>query len=392
MFKFPYTDFHSLNTDWIIKKINEFAKSFPTKVSQLINDSGYLTYQTVPVKNVNSKIGEVDLNYQDVGAASEEDVAGLQEDVSGIQEDLSGTITASGHPATFTTDQPDGAFSEFSISFSYPEASTEAVLWNSRSNSIVNMFQPFVFATNGINFTPTADKSIRIAGTIISQTWTYANSDFINLKDFNLQPGDTISIYSTLRVAVEWYPATGTTRIGFAQSTGTLVTGTIPENAARCRFLVYATRTVPAVGDVIDATVRCLFAKGTVSTIVRSADEYKIAFPTEAGSINSGVLDLVTKTLTVGSAVYDLDMVPVILTNDGINNFTLNTDDAEIDITYLVGIVGQISFLEATRPLVRTGHKTPTLADLGPGEIYVQISDNDNHIYINSGTAVIQII
>lgn len=392
MFKFPYTDFHSLNTDWIIKKINEFAKSFPTKVSQLINDMGYLTEQTVPVKSVNNKIGDVDLDYQDVGAASAEGFTNLQEDVSGIQEDLSGTITASGHPAAFDTTQPDGAFSEFSISFSYPEAVAEAVLWSSRKDNIINMFQPFAFSTNGIDFTPTADKSIHIAGTTRSQTWTYASSDFISLKDFNLNVQDTISIYSTLRFAVEWYPATGNTRISYTQSTGNIVTGTVPANATRCKFLVYATRNLPAAGAVIDDTVQCLFAKGAVSTIVRPADKYKISFPSEAGSVNSGVLDLIAKTLTVGSDVYALDMVPMITANSGHNSFILNTDNAEINITYLVGIAGQISFLEATRPLVRIGSDAPTMATLGPGEIYVQISTAGNHLYINTGTAVIQII
>lgn len=386
--RFPYTNGHELNLDWILKKIQKL----PTKVSQLINDAGYITLEDVPVKSINGKIGEVDLDYQDVGSASAEEFTSLQEDVSGIQEDLSDNITASGHPAAFDTTQPDGAFSEFSISFSYPEAVTEAVLWNSRYDNITNMFQPFAFSTNGINFTPTADKSIHIAGTTRSPSWTYASSDFISLKDFNLKVGDAISIYSTLRVAVEWYPATGNTRISYKLSTGTLVTGTIPANATRCKFLIYATRNLPAAGEVIDVTVQCLFAKGTVSTIVRPADEYKISFPSQAGSVSSGVLDLIAKTLTVGSDVYVLDMVPIITANSDHNSFTLNTDNAEINITYLVGIAGQISFLEATRPLVGIGSDAPTMATLGPGEIYIQISTAGKHLYINTGTAIVSII
>lgn len=57
--KFPYTDAHQLNLDWIIKKV----QNIPTKLSQLINDTGFVNAQqaaaAAPVKSVNGQTGDV---------------------------------------------------------------------------------------------------------------------------------------------------------------------------------------------------------------------------------------------------------------------------------------------------------------------------------------------
>lgn len=68
-FRFPYTNFHALNLDWLIKKVKEIANAIPTKVSQLENDSGYITSaQAGQVLSVNGKTGVVVLGASDVGA------------------------------------------------------------------------------------------------------------------------------------------------------------------------------------------------------------------------------------------------------------------------------------------------------------------------------------
>ena len=53
--RFPYSNFHDINMDWIINKIN----TIPTKISQLINDTGFITREQAPVQSVNGQTGNV---------------------------------------------------------------------------------------------------------------------------------------------------------------------------------------------------------------------------------------------------------------------------------------------------------------------------------------------
>lgn len=57
--RYPYTDAHQLNLDWIMKKI----QTIPTKLSQLINDTGFINAQqaaaAAPVQTVNGQTGDV---------------------------------------------------------------------------------------------------------------------------------------------------------------------------------------------------------------------------------------------------------------------------------------------------------------------------------------------
>ena len=72
MINFPYTNFHRLNLDWLMKaveKLVEDVKKIPTRTSQLINDSGFITEdQAGNVQSVNGQTGVVNLSAADVGA------------------------------------------------------------------------------------------------------------------------------------------------------------------------------------------------------------------------------------------------------------------------------------------------------------------------------------
>lgn len=62
---FPYTNFHNLNLDWILRKL----KDIPTKVSQLENDAGYVTAASAGIiTSVNGQTGDVVLDASDVNA------------------------------------------------------------------------------------------------------------------------------------------------------------------------------------------------------------------------------------------------------------------------------------------------------------------------------------
>ena len=58
-FKFPWTNFHELNFDWMLKQWKEIYDKIPTKVSQLINDRHYINRYEAPVQSVNGATGHV---------------------------------------------------------------------------------------------------------------------------------------------------------------------------------------------------------------------------------------------------------------------------------------------------------------------------------------------
>lgn len=69
------------------------SSSVPTKLSQLTNDSGYLT--SVPVTSVNMKTGALTLNYSDVGAANATHTHPMSE-VTGLLDSLNSKLDKTG--------------------------------------------------------------------------------------------------------------------------------------------------------------------------------------------------------------------------------------------------------------------------------------------------------
>ena len=68
-FLFPWSNLHDVNLDWIIDQLKncvEAVKKIPTRTSQLINDSGYITQAVAaPVQSVNGQVGDVLLDIPD---------------------------------------------------------------------------------------------------------------------------------------------------------------------------------------------------------------------------------------------------------------------------------------------------------------------------------------
>ena len=58
-FKFPWTNFHEPNFDWMLKQWKEIYNKIPTKVSQLINDRHFINSEEAPVQSVNGATGHV---------------------------------------------------------------------------------------------------------------------------------------------------------------------------------------------------------------------------------------------------------------------------------------------------------------------------------------------
>ena len=74
-YNFPWSDFHELNFDWLMKKfkfLSSKIEKIPTKVSQLVNDLGFINVlqasAAAPVQSVNGQAGNVVLDASDVGA------------------------------------------------------------------------------------------------------------------------------------------------------------------------------------------------------------------------------------------------------------------------------------------------------------------------------------
>lgn len=300
-------------------------------------------------------------------------ISPVQEDVADLQSLLGETKRASGNPATFYTEKPNGNFTRLLATLDSQTGLTGITIRNSESASVVNLFEPLSGTSNGVTFTPGSDGTIHISGTYTAAAWTYVTNAISPLSDLGLAAGDSVTVYSSLRAIVEWYPATGTSRLSYTQSTGAYTRATIPADAVRYRLLVYASRNLPAAGASVDETVSCLFAKGTASEWVPYADEYSVEFPAAAGTVYTGTVDLVNGELTDGGGTTYTLTVPQIKALMGTNSLSVN-DGATIALTYTAGLANDVAEIQNAMPVIKVGTATPTTSILNPGEFYFQIS------------------
>lgn len=131
--------------------------------------------------------------------------------------------------------------------------------------SSANLIQPVAGTSNGLTWEINDDGTMHVFGTIGTASWTYVTSGFITLSDIGVAAGDTMTVYGTPYIAIEWY-GNGASRISYTASRGTFVSATIPEGATRCRPLYYATAALPTAGDEIDLVSMVMLAKGTVNS------------------------------------------------------------------------------------------------------------------------------
>lgn len=83
--EFYDVDVFNGNADILDGKLHEIeSRSAPTKVSDLENDSGFITAATAPVRSVNSRTGDVNLSAADVGAAATSHKHSASDITSGI--------------------------------------------------------------------------------------------------------------------------------------------------------------------------------------------------------------------------------------------------------------------------------------------------------------------
>lgn len=365
---------HWTRLDSLQEQIDAIGADIPTKLSDLTNDEDFRGIKTGDNDPTTSDIedGEVYLKFgtpTDYGP----EIEALQDDVADLQSLLGETKRASGNPATFYTEKPNGNFTKLLVTLDSQTGLTGITIRNSESTSVVNLFKPVSGTVNGVTFTPGSDGTIHIGGTYTAAAWTYVTNAISPLSDLGLAAGDAVTVYSSLRAVVEWYPATGSTRLSYTQSNGAFTKATIPANAARYRLLVYASRALPAAGASVDETVSCLFAKGTASEWVPCADEYAVEFPAAAGTVYTGTVDLVSGELTDGGGTTYSLTVPQITAHTGTNSLSVN-DGATVDLTYTAGLAEEVAAIQQAMPVIKYGTATPTTADIGPGEFYFQIS------------------
>lgn len=176
-----------------------------------------------------------------------------------------------------------------------------------------NLLEPFSYSARGITTEPQSDGTMRAHGTATSAGNVIAYKN-VSIADIGFAVGDTftLSCGADVQFTVRFLDSEGQelSRTGVAVN-GVPVTGTIPASTAQLRF-VSQFGTV-AIGDVVDITSWFQIERGRAFTSFKpwQGESYDLTFPSGAGTVTAGTLDVTNGVLTVGSQTYGMTPVEI---------------------------------------------------------------------------------
>lgn len=164
-----------------------------------------------------------------------------------------------------------------------------------------NLFVPFTYSARGTAVEIQSNGTMRAHGTTTSAGWLLAYSTY-SLTDIGLEVGDafTISCSSDAQFSIRfWDSSNAEISRTSAAVNGTPVKSTVPSGTTQLRIICQFGLTQVAIGDSIDITCWYQIEKGEGTLL-------SIPFPSEAGTVYDGSLDVLAGKLTVNDETYDV--------------------------------------------------------------------------------------
>ena len=184
-----------------------------------------------------------------------------------------------------------------------------------------NALEPFEYEASGIKTDPQADGTMRAHGTttragnvIAYKTVNIADSDFAIGDTFTLSCGANAGF--SVRFLDSLDPLHEVSRSASA-SDGNSVTGSVPDGTVYLRFVCQFGTSQAEAQEVVDITTWFQIEHGSAFTGFNPyhSDVYEVDFPTEAGTVAAGTLNVTNGVLTV---------TRVLATYDGSETWSMN--------------------------------------------------------------------
>lgn len=213
-----------------------------------------------------------------------------------------------------------------------------------------NLLEPFSGKnsyTRGTTVEIQTDGTMRAQGTATAAGWL-APIKTVSLESCGFSVGDTLTISCGANAAlVVRFMDSGGSRIRQTATAtyGSPVTDTIPAGTVSFTYVYQFGSAQVAVGDVVDITTWFQIEHGSAFTGFEpyQSDAYEVAFPSGAGSVTAGTLDVTGGVLTVGGSTYDVTPLEI---DTLLGGNTIFADCGDVTVTYradptLYGASGQ---------------------------------------------------
>lgn len=282
-------------------------------------------------------------------------ISPVQSDVADLQSLLGETKRASGNPATFYTEKPNGNFTRLMVSME-PVQSGSGDPSPTNVRPITGFTGVSLSVSDGDGGTPTvyAVAFPANAGTVAMGTLDLVSGE-LTVTHIS-ETFDGSSDEAVLWTAIDSNKNRGSIRLdkaitgqGYTQFTASNIL--TPVGYASGSPVLYK-------GD-INSGGYLLFG---IPTTVTSAAELRTWLAANNLQVVYPIAEPQTYSLTV----------PQIKALMGTNSLSVN-DGATIDLTYTAGLAEEVAAIQQTMPIIKIGTAEPTTATLNPGEIYLKL-------------------
>lgn len=317
---------------------------WPVSAGKLVlrNNYLYMAKQDIPTQEAwtSSHWRAIDVN--DIKALLDADIA----DTHALALAAYPTPTISGAVASI----PDGADGLPVKALVVDIASAAGVTGAAIKRFGKNLLEPFSGKnsyTRGTTVEIQTDGTMRAQGTATAAGWL-APIKTVSLESCGFSVGDTLTISCGANAAlVVRFMDSGGSRIRQTATAtyGSPVTDTIPAGTVSLTYVYQFGSAQVAVGDVVDITTWFQIEHGSAFTgfAAYQSDAYEVAFPSGAGTVTTGTLDVTGGVLTVGGNTYDVTPLEI---DTLLGGNTIFADCGDVTVTYradptLYGTSGQ---------------------------------------------------